>query len=145
MPTEYSLQEIAQATDGDAVGQKEKKISGVAPFEKADSNHITFAGSANYLKRIDDTRAGAIFVPTGFKAPGKNLVRVSNPQLAFTRVVALFHPSVPPPSGISNLSATGNDLQTGDRVFIGPFATVGIASRLDQIRSFNMVFSSGTG
>jgi UDP-3-O-[3-hydroxymyristoyl] glucosamine N-acyltransferase len=40
-------------------------------------------------------------------------------------VVALFHPSVPPPSGISNLSATGNDLQTGDRVFIGPFATVG--------------------
>ena len=125
MPTEYSLQDIAEATNGEAVGQKEKRISGVAPFETADSNQITFAGSVNYLKRIDDTRAGAIFVPTGFKAPGKNLIGVSNPQLEFAKVVALFHPTVPPPSGISKRSATGSDLQTGDGVFIGAFATVG--------------------
>ena len=125
MPTEYTLQDIAEATNGEAVGQKEKRISSVAPFETADSNQITFAGGANYLKRIDETRAGAIFVPTGFKAPGKNLIGVSNPQLAFARVVELFHPTVSPPPGISNMSVTGTDLQTGDRVFIGAFATVG--------------------
>jgi UDP-3-O-[3-hydroxymyristoyl] glucosamine N-acyltransferase len=125
VPTEYSLEAIAEATNGDAVGQKKKIISGVAPFEAADSNQITFAGSVNYLKRIDDTRAGAIFVPTGFKAPGKNLIGVGNPQLAFARVVALFHPTVPPPSGISQMAATGSDLKTGDGVFIGSFATLG--------------------
>ena len=125
MPTEYSLQDIAEATNGEAVGQKEKRISGVAPFETADSNQITFAGGSKYLKRIDDARAGAIFVPTGFKAPGKNLIGVSNPQLAFAKVVELFHPTIQPPSGISKMSATASDLHTGDGVFIGAFATVG--------------------
>ena len=125
VPTEYSLQDIAEATNGEAVGQKEKRISGVAPFETADSNQITCAGGSKYLKRIDDARAGALFVPTGFKAPGKNLIGVSNPQLAFARVVDLFHPAVQPPSGISKRSATGSGLHTGDGVFIGAFATVG--------------------
>ena len=125
MHTEFSLQDIAEATNGEAVGQKEKKISGVAPFETANSNQITFAGGSNYLKRINDTRAGALFVPAGFKAPGKNLIGVSNPQLAFARVVDLFHPAVQPPSGISKMSATGSGLQTGDGVFIGAFVTVG--------------------
>lgn len=125
MPTEYSIQDLAEATHGEAIGQKKKKISSVAPFETADSNQITFAGSGKYLKRIDDTRAGAILVPTGFKAPGKNLIGVSNPQLAFARVVALFHPTATPPSGISKMAATGSDLKTGDGVHIGAFATVG--------------------
>ena len=125
MSIEYSLQEIAEATNGDAVGQKEKRISSVAPFETADSNQITFAGGGNYLKRIDDTRAGAIFVPKGFTAPGKNLIGVNNPQLAFAKVVALFHPPISSPSGISKMSATCSDLQIGERVFIGAFATIG--------------------
>ncbi|WP_372680525.1 UDP-3-O-(3-hydroxymyristoyl)glucosamine N-acyltransferase, partial [Desulfosarcina sp.] len=125
MPTEYSLEAIAEATNGEAVGQKKKKISSVAPFETADSNQITFAGSVNYLKRIDDTRAGAILVPTGFKAPGKNLIGVSNPQLAFAKVVALFHPTVPPPPGINKTAAIGSDLRTGDGVYIGAFTSVG--------------------
>ena len=125
MPTEYSLQEIADATHGEVVGQKEKRISSVAPFETAEFNQITFAGGSKYLKRIGDTRAGAIFVPKGFKASGKNLIAVSNPQLAFAKVVGLYHPMVPPPSGISSKSFTGSDLHTGDGVFIGAFATVG--------------------
>ena len=125
MPTEYSLQDIAEATNGEAVGQKEKRISGVAPFETADSNQITFAGGSKFLKQIDDTRAGAIFVPTGFTAPGKNLIGVSNPQLAFAKVVELFHPTIQPPSDISKMSAIASDLHSGDGVFIGAFATVG--------------------
>ena len=125
MPTEYSLQDIAEATNGEAVGQKEKRISGVAPFDTADSNQITFAGGGKFLKRINDIQAGAIFVPKGFKAPGKNLIGVSNPQLAFAKVVELYHPTVPPPPGISGLSSVGSDVHTGDGVYIGAFTTVG--------------------
>jgi UDP-3-O-[3-hydroxymyristoyl] glucosamine N-acyltransferase len=125
VPTEYSLQDIAEATNGEAVGQKEKRISGVAPFDAANSNQITFAGGGKFLKRINDTQAGAIFVPKGFKAPGKNLIGVSNPQLAFAKVVELYHPTVPPPPGISGLSSVGSDVHTGDGVHIGAFTTVG--------------------
>ena len=125
MPTEYSLQYIADAADGDAVGEKDKRISGVAPFDTADSNQITFAGGSKFLKRIDDTRAGAIIVPKGFASPGKNLIGVNNPQLAFAKVVALYHPTVLPPSGISEMSSMGDGVQAGDGVFIGAFTTIG--------------------
>ncbi len=125
MPIEYSLQAIADAIKGDPVGEKEKKIGGVAPFDTADSNQITFAGGSKYLKRVDVTQAGAIIVPKGFEAPGKNLIGVDNPQLAFAKVVALYHPTLSPPSGISPMSSIGFAVQTGDGVFIGAFATVG--------------------
>jgi len=125
VPTEYSLQYIAEATNGDAVGEKKKKIYGVAPFDEADSNRLTFAGDNKYLKRINDTQAGAILVPKGFEAPGKNLIRVSNPQLAFAKVVGLYHPTIPPTPGISNMSTIGNDVNTGDGICIGAFTTIG--------------------
>ncbi len=125
MSTEYSLQYIAEAANGEAVGEKEKKILGVAPFETADNDQITFAGAQKFLKRIDDTQAGAIFVPNGFEAPGKNLIRVKNPQLAFAKVVGLYHPETHLSPGISSKASIGEGVHTGDRVFIGAFATVG--------------------
>jgi UDP-3-O-[3-hydroxymyristoyl] glucosamine N-acyltransferase len=125
LPTDYSLQDLAGVTNGEATGEKEKKIRGVAPFETADADQITFAGGKKFLKRIDETRAGAIFVPKGFEAPGKNLIRVNNPQLAFAKVVGLYHPSVPPSPGINAMSTLGENVFTGDRVFIGAFVTVG--------------------
>jgi UDP-3-O-[3-hydroxymyristoyl] glucosamine N-acyltransferase len=123
--TEHTLQYIADAAHGEVVGEKQKKIKGVAPFETADSSQITFAGGSKFLKQIDATRAGAIIVPTGFAAPGKNLIRVANPQLAFTIVVRLYHPVVHPPSGISDKAAVGSSTKIGDDVFIGAFVTIG--------------------
>jgi UDP-3-O-[3-hydroxymyristoyl] glucosamine N-acyltransferase len=125
VPTEYSLQYIADTTHGDAIGEKEKKIRGVAPFETAGHDQITFAGDSKFLKRIKDTKAGAIFVPKGFEAPGRNLVRVNNPQLAFAKVVGLYHSTVLPSPGISDMAFVGTHVHTGDRVFIGAFATIG--------------------
>lgn len=125
MPSEHSLKAIADATHGEAVGDKEKIIRGVAPFETADSSQITFAGGSTYLKRIADTRAGAIIVPKGFETAGRNLIRVDNPQRAFAQVVGLYHPSVPPSPGIDKRSSIGDDVHTGEKVFIGAFATIG--------------------
>ncbi len=125
MQTVYSLQDLADATDGEAVGDKNEVISGVAPFETAAPHQITFAGGIKFLKRIDDTRAGAVFVPKGFEAPGKNLILVNNPQLAFAQVVGLYHATVPPSPGIDDMSSIGNDFHTGEGLFIGAFATIG--------------------
>lgn len=125
MPTDYSLQYIAQATNGEAIGDKNKRIRGVESFETADGNQITLAGGKKYLKRINETQAGAIFVPEGFEAPGQNLIRVSNPPRAFAKVVELYHPAILPSPGIDSRASLGSDVQTGDGVFIGAFASVG--------------------
>ena len=125
MPTEYSIQSIADAANGEAVGEKEKKIVGVASFETANADQLTFAGDSKYLKRINDTQAGAIFVPKGFEASGKNLIRVGNPQLAFAKTVRLFHPAISPAPGISPLSTIGKDVRTGKGICVDAFASIG--------------------
>lgn len=125
MSTAYTLEDIADVAHGTAVGDKRKRISGVAPFDTADSTQLTLAGGNKYLKRIDDTRAGAVMVPAGFQAPGKNLIQVGNPQLAFARVVALYHPADHPPAGISPMASIGGSVQISDDVHIGAFATLG--------------------
>jgi len=125
VPIEYTLQEIARQINGEASGDGEKRIDGVAPFDVADATQITFAGNSKFFKRMDTCRAGAIIVPEGASFPGKNLIHVSNPQLAFNTVVALYHPQPPPSAGIDEKAVIGKDVFTGEGVFVGPLAHIG--------------------
>ena len=125
MSYEYSLQEIAEQIGGKTIGDKGKRINGVAPFEASETTQITFAGSHAFLKRIETCRAGAIIVPDGFEAPGKNLIQVGNPQLAFTRVVELYHPIHRPAPGRHELAVVGKDVQFGQDVCVGALAQIG--------------------
>ena len=125
MSIEYSLQEISDQIDGVFSGDSGIRITGVAPFDQAAAGQITFAGQSKFLKRIDTCRASAILVPHDFDSPGNHLVRVKNPQLAFVRVVELFHPKVVPPPGIHTMAAIGRDVQFGDGVFVGACAQIG--------------------
>jgi len=122
---EYSLQEISNQIDGVCSGDSGIRITGVAPFDQAAPGLITFAGQSKFLKRIDTCRAGAIIVPQDFEATGKNLIRVKNPQLAFARVVELYHPKAVPPPGIHTMTSIGRDVQFGKDVFVGAFAQIG--------------------
>ena len=125
MSNEYTLKIIADTIHGELVGDETNKISGVAPFETAGSNQITFAGGKKYLKRIEASKAGAILVPREFDAPGKNLIHVDNPQLSFIDVVKLFHPVAKPLPGFHGQAFVAEDACIKDRVFIGAFATIG--------------------
>ena len=125
MPIEYTLEEIARRIKGETSGDKEKRIDGVAPFDDAGPNQITFAGNSKFLKRLDACGAGAIIVPEKASVPGRNLIHVSNPQLAFNTVVLLYHPQPSPPAAIDEKAVIGRDVRTGKGVFVGPLAHIG--------------------
>ncbi len=125
VPNEYTLKIIADTLHGELAGDETKIISGVAPFETAGSNQITFAGGKKYLKRIEASKAGAILVPREFDAPGKNLIHVDNPQLSFIDVVRLFHPIANPLPGVDERAFLADDACIKERVFVGAFVTIG--------------------
>ena len=75
---EITLSDIADLVKGEISGDGNQKIRGAASFEDAKSDEITFAGQPKFLKKIDETDAGAIFVPRKFQAPMKNTVQVEN-------------------------------------------------------------------
>ncbi len=122
---ELSLARIAEVVNGEIKGDRNKNISGVAPFDDASGDEITFAGNAKFLKKIDETDAGAIIVPRDFQASTKNILQVDNPQLAFAMVLNLFYPHLKPKPGISPHAYIGKNFACGREASIDPFAVIG--------------------
>jgi UDP-3-O-[3-hydroxymyristoyl] glucosamine N-acyltransferase len=122
---EITLQAIAQALGGDLTGEGDLKITGVAPFDFAGPDQITLAGGPKFLKRILETRAGAVIVPRNFQGGGKAVIAVSNPGAAFAKVLDMFHPRPEPVDNISSKAHIGAGFVCGGQVSAGPFAVIG--------------------
>jgi UDP-3-O-[3-hydroxymyristoyl] glucosamine N-acyltransferase len=122
---EILLSEIAKRVSGNVKGDLEKKIYGVAPFEHATGDDITFVDSAKLIKNIRETNAGAVIVPMEFEIASTNAVQVENPRLAFAKVMNLFHPASKPNSEISTRAHIGENLICGKEISIAPFAVIG--------------------
>jgi UDP-3-O-[3-hydroxymyristoyl] glucosamine N-acyltransferase len=122
---ELTLARIAKKVEGEIKGDANKNIRGVAPFDDARSDEITFAGNTKFLKRMEDTDAGAVIVPRNFDTSSRNIVQVDNPQLAFAMVLELFHPPSKPESGISSDANIGKKFVCGREASIAPFVVIG--------------------
>ncbi|MCK4486416.1 MAG: UDP-3-O-(3-hydroxymyristoyl)glucosamine N-acyltransferase [Desulfobacterales bacterium] len=128
---EFPVRKIAELVRGEVAGDGDFIIRGVAPFENAGPDDITFAASASYKKRVDETRAAAVIVSHEVCESKKILVRVENPSLALAKVSTLFHPVCRPVIGISQDAHVGKDFKYGidvsvyPCVFIGDYVTLG--------------------
>jgi len=124
-----SLSMIAEIAGGEVVGDDDRIVAGAAPFESAGSDEITYAGAVEFLKRIDETGAGAVIVPRSFQPTDgellKGFVRVDNPQAAFARVLGHFNPPESAPVGISPAAHVGKQFAGGEDISIAPHVVVG--------------------
>uniref|UniRef100_UPI000CF0F4B5 UDP-3-O-(3-hydroxymyristoyl)glucosamine N-acyltransferase n=1 Tax=Helicobacter bizzozeronii TaxID=56877 RepID=UPI000CF0F4B5 len=72
---------------------KDFEVAGIAPLEIATPNHLSYVDQKAYLKKLKDTKAGAIFIRAEFasKVPTSSLALISpNPHLAFAQVSDAF-------------------------------------------------------
>jgi UDP-3-O-[3-hydroxymyristoyl] glucosamine N-acyltransferase len=126
------LREIAEAVSGRITGDGEAEITGFNSLADAGPADVSFLANPKYIPFLATTRAAAVLVPD-MPVPagvviraGLHLVRVANPDLAFTQVVAAFAPRpVPPPPGIHPSAVVAGDVRVGAGVAIGPCAVVG--------------------
>lgn len=122
---ELPIHKIVALVRGDLVGDGDFIIRGVAGFDEAGPDDITFAASANYKKRIDETRAGAVIVPLEVRQSKKILVRVENPYLALAKVSTLFHAVSQPVIGISEQVYVGKNFKCGKEISLYPGVFIG--------------------
>jgi UDP-3-O-[3-hydroxymyristoyl] glucosamine N-acyltransferase len=122
---EISLTGLNQVVKGEIVGDPEKIIHGLAPFDAAAIHDITFADSPKMLNRISDTRAGAVIVPLHFNRDAStNLIKSSNPRLAFARIMHLCFPPTRSFHGISPQAFFGRNVSLGTDVAVAPTAVL---------------------
>lgn len=120
-----TLTQIARLVAGQLVGDPQCLVEDAAPLETANRRHIAFAEKGPSLKRVAQTEAGAVLVPEGHAYPGKNLVQVKNPRLAFARVLEAFHPVRRPAAGIHPSAVIGEGCTMGEAVSIGAGVVIG--------------------
>jgi len=123
---QLTVGDIADIVSGMVTGDEQVLIFGVAVFETATADDITFVENARYLKKIDASRAGALIVPDHFNGPAPcPIIRVADPRLGFAKLLAIFHPDKEHPPGISPRATCSADMIAGQGVSIGDFVTVG--------------------
>lgn len=122
---EYTLGKLGAITGGEVVGNPDRRIRNTSDFDNATSTDITFAAGAKFLKRIDETAAGALILPRSCAGIDRDAILVDNPQVAFAKILAFYHPLEQCPKGISSFAQLGERVTCGTDISISHFVTIG--------------------
>jgi UDP-3-O-[3-hydroxymyristoyl] glucosamine N-acyltransferase len=127
---EITLKEIALLLGGEIDGDENTLISGLSGIDKAGPGDITFVANPKYARYIATTQASAIVCAAGTVAPGRNLVRVDNPYLAYAKALRFLNPLPKEPGTIDPQACIAAGVQLGSNVTIYPFVYIGPGCRI---------------
>ncbi len=119
------LKELAERVEGTVIGDGEVEISGVASIEEACSGEITFIGSPKYLSKLSETPASAVIVSKEVTRSDKPLLCVTNPYLAFAKLLILFSDKPYQSKGVDSNAWISPTARLGKETTIYPFVHVG--------------------
>jgi UDP-3-O-[3-hydroxymyristoyl] glucosamine N-acyltransferase len=132
---EKTLREIADLLDGEVAGDPQTRITGVAGVDEAASGDLVFAETARFLEMARQSKAAAVLTSpelAGAETNGKPLLLVTDPRLAFVRLLETLDssrhtppPGVHPTAQIGEGTCIGNDVHIGAQVTVGANTTLG--------------------
>jgi UDP-3-O-[3-hydroxymyristoyl] glucosamine N-acyltransferase len=135
------LRELAQWVGGRVIGDGEVEISGVASIDEARSGDITFIANPKYLPKLGETNASAVIISSEVPEAKKPLLCVTNPYLAFAKILGLFSYRPYQPKGIDPKAWVSPTAQLGKDLTIYPFVYIGDRCRIgDQVTLYPGVF-----
>ncbi|MCX7635249.1 MAG: UDP-3-O-(3-hydroxymyristoyl)glucosamine N-acyltransferase [Syntrophales bacterium] len=126
------LRAIAEVVNGTLVGDPEATIRAIRGIEEAGEGDLTFVANRKYKKKLATTKATAILVSRDTVCPGKNLIRVDDPYVAFGKVLALLYPEEAVPRGISDRAWLSADAQVDPEATVYPFVYIGSRTRVGR-------------
>ena len=85
-----TLQELADFLGAQLIGDPNVSISGLGTLDTAAEGQITFLSNPKYAYKVKTTRAAAVILPPKADPYDCNALVVSNPYLAFARLLTLF-------------------------------------------------------
>ena len=134
-----TVQELAEIVDGRVVGDGDTRIERIADLDNADRDEIAYLENEKLVGLATESKASCLIVKEGLaeKFPGRTLIEVRNPKLAFSLVGAALHPPVrrePAIHATAVVAETADIALTayvGPHVCVGEYASVGAYTRLE--------------
>lgn len=118
-----SVAELAIYLGGTVTGDSDTAITGVTNIEEAGPNEITFAVPP-HLDKAANSNAGAVVIPDSLESFPKPAIRVSNPRLAFCKLLELFTPAIEVTRGVHPSAVIGEGVRLGNNVAIMPYVVI---------------------
>lgn len=119
-----TLQEAAQIVQGSFHGDPHLSISGITNSENPLPGHITFAQTPLILKKLEETPVSCLILSAKLTSSKKPYIQVSDPKLAWARLLRKFYPAPEFPAGISQQAYISPSAKIGKNVTIEAFAFV---------------------
>ncbi|BCS52434.1 UDP-3-O-(3-hydroxymyristoyl)glucosamine N-acyltransferase [Geobacter sp. SVR] len=120
-----TLKELADYLGGTVRGDEGCQVNGLAPLDMAGPDKVTFLANPKYASKVAETQAGAVLMAPGGEAYGRNVIEVSNPYLAFAKLLNLFYVQVPAPLGILPGASVAASATLGSGITVHPGAVIG--------------------
>jgi UDP-3-O-[3-hydroxymyristoyl] glucosamine N-acyltransferase len=146
---DFSLGELAIRFGLELRGDPGVVVSRVATLSHAEPGALSFLANPRYRRQMESTRATAVLVGPDHAASCPVAALIDpNPYLAYARIADLLHPQVPVAPGIhpsavvsaaaripasacvGALAVIEEDVELGERVFVGPGCIVQRGARL---------------
>lgn len=124
MPT-LTLRELAGALHARLEGDPDVSVSGVAPLEQAGPSDLSFLANPRYEDSARRSGAAVVIVGEAFHGNGGNLLRVSNPYLAYARAVELLLPEPPSEPGVDPTAIVDPWARVSPDASVGPLTVIG--------------------
>jgi UDP-3-O-[3-hydroxymyristoyl] glucosamine N-acyltransferase len=121
------LRDIALLVNGEVIGPPEAddlEIIGVSGISSAREGDITFLSADRYRKYLQECRASCILVREPMEGLKMTQLRVSNPHLAFAKLLGHFYIEPRKPLGISEHAILSDKAIIGKDVSIFPFSYI---------------------
>jgi UDP-3-O-[3-hydroxymyristoyl] glucosamine N-acyltransferase len=118
------LAKIAELLGCKLEGNGDLEILGVDKIETAGPRMLTFVANRKYLAKLKQTRAGAVIVNYNIDCNGRNILRHSNPYLAYAKALELFYQPYRPGPSISPQSSIAPTAKLGNGVYIAPYVFI---------------------
>jgi UDP-3-O-[3-hydroxymyristoyl] glucosamine N-acyltransferase len=127
----FTLREITARLGGEALGEVNTPLTGVATLDSAGPGQISFLANPKYRGRLATTRAGAVILGPGDRDAGTMPRIVSdNPYAYYARTVALFHPEPPVVPGIDPGAHVDPAAQVDPSAEIDEFVSIAAGARI---------------
>lgn len=118
-----TLSEIAERCGAVLQGDGSRLVVGPADLGGAGPDQVSFLANPRYAPLLESTQAAAVLVPEGLECAreGLALLRVADPNRAFSAVVELFAPArSAQPAGVHPTAVVAEDATLGEGVSVGP-------------------------
>lgn len=129
-----NVDDIAKRVEGTVEGDGSRDITGLASLADAASGDLAFLSNPRYASQMESTGASAVIVSASWEgACPATLIRVADPDLAFTTAASLLMPPPPKPEpGVHPSAVVMDDARLGEDVSVGPHCVIEAGVRIGK-------------